>query len=142
MSDPFAHLPLERLRRRQSEKWTTYPADVLPAFVAEMDCSLAEPIQQALQRAIADGDTGYAHPAGLADAFAHFAQEWYGWAVDPHAVFTVPDVTVGVAEVLRLTTAPGDGVVINTPAYPPFFPTITESGRKVVDVPLVLGTQG
>jgi cystathionine beta-lyase len=142
MSDPFAHLTLESLRRRQSEKWTTYPADVLPAFVAEMDCSLAEPIQQALLRAIVDGDTGYAHPVGLADAFAHFAQEWYGWSVDPHAVFTVPDVTVGVAEVLRLTTAPGDGVVINTPAYPPFFPTITESGRKVVDVPLVLGAQG
>ena len=35
---------LDRLRKRQSEKWRAYPADVLPSFVAEMDFDLAEPI--------------------------------------------------------------------------------------------------
>ena len=36
------------------------------------------------------------------------------------------DVMVGAAKVLRLTTPPGSGIVINTPAYPPFAPTILE----------------
>ena len=49
---------------------------------------------------------------------------------------------VGAAEVLRLTTPPDSGIVINTPAYPPFAPTIREYGRRVVDVPLLRTTPG
>jgi cysteine-S-conjugate beta-lyase len=135
--DPFNDCSLADLRKRRSEKWTTYPMDVLPAFVAEMDFALAEPIKQTLLQAIALGDTGYAHPVGLAEAFADFARVWFNWSVDPGRVVLVPDVMVGAAEVLRLTTEPGSGVVINTPAYPPFFPTIAEYGRRVVDVPLL-----
>ncbi len=135
--NPFDDCSLAALRTRRSEKWATYPADVLPAFVAEMDVTLAAPIKRALIAAIDRDDTGYAHPAGLADAFADFAHAWFDWTVDPDRVVLVSDVTVGLAEVLRLTTPPGAGVVINTPAYPPFAPTIAEYGRRVVDVPLV-----
>jgi len=35
-------------RSRTSEKYTAYPPDVLPMFVAEMDSMLAEPIRDAL----------------------------------------------------------------------------------------------
>ncbi|MGN6197967.1 MAG: aspartate aminotransferase, partial [Humibacter sp.] len=34
---------LDQLRTRTSEKWTAYPSDVLPLFVAESDFPLAEP---------------------------------------------------------------------------------------------------
>lgn len=137
MADPFNDCSLPELRKRRSEKWTTYPADVLPAFVAEMDFGLAEPIERTLLEAIGRGDTGYAHPVGLGEAFAEFAWAWFQWAVDPEQVVLVPDVMIGVAEALRLVTEPGSGIVINTPAYPPFFPTISEYGRRVVDVPLL-----
>ena len=41
--DPsLTELSLERLRLRRSAKWARYPADVLPAWVAEMDFPLAE----------------------------------------------------------------------------------------------------
>ena len=43
----------------------------------------------------------------------------------------------GVDVILRLATEPGDGVVINTPVYPPFFEHITAGHRRVVEVPLV-----
>jgi cystathionine beta-lyase len=54
--------PLETLRRRSSEKWGTYPADVLPMFVAEMDFPLAPEIKAALLEAVEAGDTGYVNP--------------------------------------------------------------------------------
>jgi hypothetical protein len=37
--DPFDACTLAELRQRRSEKWATYPPDVLPAFVAEMDAA-------------------------------------------------------------------------------------------------------
>ena len=45
--------PLDALRTRTSAKWRSYPADVLPLPVAEMDYPLAEPIAEALHAAIA-----------------------------------------------------------------------------------------
>src|SRR5215470_659461 len=50
---------LPELRQRKSFKWRTYPPDVLPAFVAEMDFAIAEPIIRAVTAALARGDTGY-----------------------------------------------------------------------------------
>jgi cysteine-S-conjugate beta-lyase len=138
----FDDLALDRLRQRRSAKWAAYPADVLPAWVAEMDFPIAEPVKQALRAAIDLDDCGYARPKALSEAFAGFAAARFGWDVDPARVVAVPEVMIGVGEVLRLVTAPGDGVVVNPPAYPPFFATITEVERRVVDVPLVRGADG
>ena len=61
---------LRALRQRRSHKWRAYPPDVLPAFVAEMDFDLAEPIITAVTSALGIGDCGYAHMGELPDAFA------------------------------------------------------------------------
>src|SRR6185312_12449679 len=129
----FDDLSLARLRGRASAKWTTYPADVLPAWVAEMDFPLAEPIKQRLRRALDADDCGYAHPTALPNAFAAFAKSRFGWTVDPSRVRSAPEVMVAIAEILRVVTKPGDGVVINPPVYPPFAMVIQEVGRTVVD---------
>ena len=132
----FEDLSLAKLRGRLSAKWTTYPADVLPAWVAEMDFPLAEPIKQRLRRAIDADDCGYAQPRLLHQPFVAFARSRYGWTVDPSRIRVGPEVMVVVGEILRVVTKAGDGVVINPPVYPPFFATIEEVGRTVVEVPL------
>jgi cysteine-S-conjugate beta-lyase len=134
--DVFDDVSLETLRRRRSSKWVKYPPDVLPAWIAELDMPLAEPIRRALHEAIELGDTGYAEAGALPEAFADFARARLGWTVDPARVQVVPDVMVGVAEILRVATPPEAGVVINPPVYPPFFHTIEEVGRRVVEAPL------
>ena len=137
MRNGFEDLDLDRLRRRHSEKWRAHPPDVLPAFVAEMDYDLAEPVLAALRSAVDLSDCGYATPADVGETFARFAAARHGWTVDPGRVHLVPDVMAGVDVILRLATEPGDGVVINTPVYPPFFEHITGGHRRVVEVPLV-----
>jgi cysteine-S-conjugate beta-lyase len=106
-----------------------------------MDFAVAPPIEAALVAAIRAGDLGYAHfqSSGLADAFVAFAEERWGWAPDPDAIVAVPDVMVGVAELLRVLTPDSAGVVINPPVYPPFFSIIAETGRRAVEVPLADG---
>jgi cystathionine beta-lyase len=106
-----------------------------------MDFAVAPPIEEVLLAAVRAGDLGYAHArsSGLPEAFAAFAERRWGWSPDPAEVVAVPDVMVGVAELLRVHTPGGAGVVINPPVYPPFFSVVAETGRHVVEVPLVEG---
>lgn len=139
----FDQLSLTELRRRRSYKWLAFPADVLPAFVAEMDFMLAPPVEAAVAEAIAIGDTGYAcENSDLGQALSTFVRDRFAWDVDPSDVILIPDVMSGVTEALRVALKPGDGVVINTPVYPPFFRHITEAGGKVVEAPLAEGVGG
>jgi cystathionine beta-lyase len=135
-------LSLDDLRQRRSEKWQTFPEDVLPLFVAEMDTPLAGPVRAALSAALVRGDTGYAHIGQLAEAYAEFSTRRYGWCPDPGQTRLVPDVMQGIIEVLRAVTVPGDGVVINTPVYPPFFGDLRHAGRRLVEVPLIAAESG
>lgn len=135
----FDGVRLDQLRERRSAKWAMHPPDVLPSFYAEMDFAPAPPVTAALADALARGDLGYAHAevSRLGEAFAGFAARRWGWVVDPASVVALSDVMVGVAELLRLLTEPGAGVVITPPVYPPFYSVIAETGRRVIDVPLL-----
>lgn len=134
--NPLTALSLPQLRERRSAKWRTYDPDVLPLWVAEMDTPLAPPVAEALTAAVARGDIGYVWPGAFAEAYAEFAAARLGWHPDPARSMLIPDVMRGIAEVLRVVTARGDGVVINPPVYPPFFSYLRDAERRAVEVPL------
>ena len=134
---------LDSLRRRSSAKWRYYEADVIPAWVAEMDFPLADPIAQVLHEAIDASDLGYRWVGELPDALAEFSLEAWGWTIDPAHVLALPDVLTCIAQTIDAFTEVGDGVVINSPVYPPFFSTVRDITRRaIVDVPLLRDDQG
>lgn len=147
---PFAELAPARLRaERTSLKWTRFPADVLPLFVAEMDFALAPEIRDALIGRIAASDTGYLDgPGPLAPAFAGFASRAWGWEIPHSRVFLATDVATGVVESLRVEgelrrrqeaaggPAPSGRIVVPTPVYPGFFEMLEELPYEIVEVPL------
>jgi cystathionine beta-lyase len=135
---PLQALPLDQLRLRSSTKWRKYPPEVLPLFVAETDFAPAPAIGRALARAVEIGDTGYTPPdPGIAPAYSDFAMRRFGWTVDPSHVRTTCDVMMGVVEILRRVTAPGDRVIVTPPVYPPIYECVPEAGAVVERVPLV-----
>jgi cysteine-S-conjugate beta-lyase len=148
MPDPHPLLeldvdPLPVLRQRRSAKWRTYPHDVLPLTVAEMDYPLAPFIANQLRDAVNRSDTGYAYAApDLGVALAGFSARRWSWQIDPAQVTAVTDVGVGVSELLRVVTAGGGSVVISPPVYPPFFDWIAESGARLIEAPLRRGEHG
>jgi cysteine-S-conjugate beta-lyase len=134
---------LEALRRRRSAKWRTFPDDVLPLGLAEMDFAIAPDIATVLREAVERSDLGYASPRPeLGEAFAAFAARRWAWDVEPSRVTAVTDVGVGVVEVLRVLTRPGDAVVISPPVYSPFFRWPGEVSARCLEVPLALGDDG
>ncbi len=135
--------PIHILRARTSEKWAEYPDDVLPMFVAEMDYPLAEPIRRTLHDAIDRGDAGYvASRNPLPGAFTGYARRRWNWDLDHATLLTTADVSMGIVEILRRVTAPGDRVVITPPVYPPFFDLVAEAGGAVITVPLAETSDG
>lgn len=130
-------VPLTDLRKRRSIKWSRFEPDVLPMFVAEMDAHPAGPVRERLERALADGDTGYPQQPDYQEAYARFSQWQWGWGFDVADATLATDVVSGMREVVAAVTEPGDSVVINSPIYPPF--RQVSPGRELVDVPMVDG---
>jgi cystathionine beta-lyase len=138
----FDDITVAQLRERRSAKWTMFPPDVLPAWVAEMDFPLDDGVREALLDSIRHDDCGYANGAGVGAAFTSFVKTRYDWTLDSKGVFVIPDVLVGISELLRTLTKPGDRIVVNSPVYPPFYRVIGEVERKVEDVPLLRAEDG
>jgi cysteine-S-conjugate beta-lyase len=138
----FDDLSIADLRKRRSAKWTMFPADVLPAWVAEMDFPLDGFVRDALLDSINHDDCGYANGAGVGAAFAAFVKARYDWILDPRGVFVIPDVLVGISEILRTLVQPGDRIVVNSPVYPPFYRVVGEVERQIEDVPLLRAGDG
>jgi cystathionine beta-lyase len=129
----------ETLRARRTLKWTAYPPDVLPMWVAEMDFPVCRPVADAVARAAAAESFGYPSPlvvAELAESLAAWQAARHGWAVDPADVHVVADVMHGVRLAINRFTEPGDAVVIPTPVYMPFFDVVELTGRPQVRVPM------
>jgi cystathionine beta-lyase len=140
----FDAIAIDRLRARRGEKWTTYPGDVLPAWVADMDFPIAEPLQAYLAEVRENTDVGYPvnpTPRGLPSAFAQRMQERFGWEVDPRRVEVLTDVVQGIYIALWNLTQPGDGAVVQTPVYPPFIEAVAECRRVQVTNELVRGAE-
>jgi len=124
---------LDELRRKTSAKWTVYPPDVLPAWVADMDFELAPPIRAALDAQLARHDLGYPpmyERSGLAELFATRAARRYDWHISPGEVEFFSDVVQAIYFALLTLTNPGDGVLIQTPIYPPFLHAVDETARR------------
>ena len=130
-------LPLEQLRKRKSEKWRHYTADILPLPVAEMDFEIAQQVRDVLGEMLRTSDTGYLGDIPeLKDNFAKFAKSRWDWDLVDAQLYTAADVGVAIVEFCRTYLKPGDGIVFNTPVYHNFLNWINELKATPVDVPL------
>lgn len=136
----FDDLDPERLRAtRSGEKWHEFADDVLPAWVADMDFPIAEPIRRTLAGMVEHSDLGYPinpRPQDLPAVFAERARLKWSWEVDPDRVEVITDVVQGLYIGVETLCAPGDGVLIQTPVYPPFLRIPPHTGRRSVIAPL------
>lgn len=137
-------VPDAELRAAASVKWTYQPADVLPAWVAEMDVRPCPAVLDAVREAVGRGMFGYPSfdaGSGLQEATAAFVARRFGWDVDPARVLSTGDVMAGVRLVLDVLCADAP-VVVPTPTYPPFLDVVPLTGRSVVQVPCTTGPDG
>ena len=129
---------IERLRSLTCAKWTWHDADVIPAWVADMDLPPVPAAVDAIRALVERGDFGYnmAAECKIAEAFADWQEANHGWRPDVERLRVFCDVMQAVQVAVWLQTEPGDGVVVFTPVYPPFLSTVEKTGRRIVERPL------
>ena len=107
-------------RPTESAKWHKYPPDVLPLFVADLDFPSPPAVVRALRERVEHGFFGYGvEQPEFHEVMIDRLQKRWGWRVAPESLLLVPGVIPGFNLVCRSVAAPGEGVVIQTPAYPP-----------------------
>jgi cysteine-S-conjugate beta-lyase len=132
--------------RRQSgilNKWTLYPGDVLPLWVADMDFPAAPPITMALQKQIQHGVLGYELPNPLLrKSIAERMRKLYRWDVDPESIVYTAGVNNGYNIAARLLCSSKKGYLIQTPVYNEFHDTTRKTGFRQHVAPLQKNVEG
>lgn len=129
-------------RGTNCEKWDYLEeefgkSDLLALWVADMDFPAPPEVLKALHNKIDEGALGYPiTPDSLLEAVIGWQKKRHGWEIGKESVTWAPGVVAGLAFSLMAFTKPGDGVIIQTPVYPPFYAIINDAGRRIVKNPL------
>lgn len=130
----------DRRNESESNKWRRYPADVLPMWVADMDCLTAPSVRQALKERVDHGVFGYGRPLpSLYELLSKRMKTKYNWKVDPGWIRFSAGVIVAVNQIIDAVSKSGDAVLIQTPAYPPLLETPGDRKLESIFSPLVSG---
>ncbi len=124
-------------RGTDSEKWRRHGEDVLPLWVADMDFVSPEPVIRALRERVEHGVFGYgAEPSKLREVLVKRLSRLYGWHVEPEDLIFLPGVIAGFNLACRAVASPGDGVLVQTPVYPPILAAPGNAGleRRVMEL--------
>lgn len=113
-------------------------ADVIPLWVADMDFRTAQPIIDACVAKAKEGIWGY---TSRPDSYFEAVQQWEGrrkgWTPDTSLMSWSLGVVPALVAIVRLFSGEGDKVLIQSPVYPAFYGVTEDSGREVVESPLV-----
>lgn len=111
--------------------------DVIPLWVADMDFAAPPCVQQALAERLAHPVFGYSFaPDSLYESLYGWFERRHGWKINPAQLMLTPGVVPSLFASIQALTNKGDGVIVPTPVYPPFFSAVEKSERKLIVSPL------
>ena len=131
-------LVINRRNPNNLNKWTMYPKDVLPMWVADMDFRSPKPILDSLQKAVDHGVFGYELPSNsLKETVAERMDRLYHWKVKPESVIATTGIVSAFSVAAREFCAPKNGVMIQTPVYNEFHEVKNNVGIPQIDTPFI-----
>ena len=108
--------------------------DLLPLWVADMDFPAPGVVQKALQQRVEHPVYGYTL---FDDAFYEAIVWWYGyrfgWTIEREWIVPDHGVVVSINTAIAAYTQKGDGVLIQTPIYPPFMQAVENNERTMLE---------
>jgi cystathionine beta-lyase len=107
--------------------------DLLSLWVADMDFTVSDQIQEALAARLNPPVFGYnLRLDDFYEAVINWQQRRFGWQVARSEIIAVPGIVPGIILSILSLTNPGDGVLIQTPVYRPFQDAVNDHGRRLI----------
>ncbi|MCJ7519625.1 MAG: pyridoxal phosphate-dependent aminotransferase [Anaerolineaceae bacterium] len=126
-------------KKTDSVKWSHYPDEVLPLWVADMDFPSPPEVALAIQERISHPFFGYAGDnKPLIEAICKWVSLRHGWKVQPDWILLMSGVVTGINWVAQTFLHPGESLCFHTPVYPPFFYIPENAGVSRIEIPMVV----
>ena len=112
--------------------------DLLPLWVADMDLASPLCVQEALQKRASHPLYGYTiYPESYYDAIRNWMQNRFSWNIEKEWIVPCYGVVPSLNFIISAFSEEGDGVLVQTPIYPPFVSSVIHKKRRVLDNTLV-----
>ena len=115
------------------------PQGLLPLWVADMDFPAPACVRRAVAKTAEHGIFGYTEAN---EAYFRPVKEWFfsrfGYQSESEWIVRTPGIVFALAMAIRALTEKGDGVLIQSPVYYPFYEVIRDNDREIVENTLLL----
>ncbi len=137
MTHPYDDLQPDHVRGAHSAKWSLFPHDVIPLWVADMDFPISSAIVDALEGRMTRS-VGYPPMSGDPDLIGAIQKHMSRWglALEQAHIWPMSGVVPGLFSAVKAFALEGAAVLTQVPIYPPFLMSIREQNRVVLENPL------
>jgi len=112
--------------------------DLLPLWVADMDLASPECVQKTLQKRAKHPVYGYTvYPDRYYKAIEKWMKKHFNWNIEKKWIVPCYGVVPSMNFAIEAYSKKGDGVVIQSPVYPPFASSVKRKKRKLYDNTLI-----
>ena len=111
---------------------------LLPLWVADMDLASPECVQESMMKRASHPLYGYTiYPDGYYEAIQNWMKNRFSWQIEKEWIVPCYGVVPSLNFALLAYSEEGDGIIVQTPLYPPFVSSIKHKKRRVLDNTLV-----
>lgn len=112
--------------------------NIIPLSVADMEFKLPKKLKKSLINLMENDHLGYTKPT---KRYFKAVKDWllkrHDFKVENEWIIPTPGVVFGLHTAIKAFTKKGDGVIIMTPVYYPFYSAILNNDRKVIKNELI-----
>ncbi len=117
--------------------------NLIPMHVADMDFKCAPEILTAIQKRAEHPFFGYSIYSGTHfEAMAEWLFNQHQWKVTNQSCIHSPSIVTSLSLIIFALTSDSDGIIVQTPIYPPFMEVVRNNNRKLLINQLKLSADG
>lgn len=114
------------------------PKGIVPLSVADMELKNPPEVVEGLKKYLDETILGYTGSTkAYLDSVVNWMKRRHNWQIEPEWIVTSPGVVTAFQAAIKSMISPGEGVVILTPVYYPFYSAIKRFAGETVSVELL-----
>jgi len=108
--------------------------DLLPLWVADMDLASPQCVQEAIKQRAEHPVYGYTiYPEVYFESIQNWMKKCFGWYIEKEWIVPCYGVVPSINFAISTYSKEGEGIIVQTPLYPPFVSSIKHKKRVILD---------